>query len=239
MLRVFLLIVLVLVALVSCTARKLAAAEVPPRALQHLPALVSSQQENWPDAPMPWFLAGQVEKESCITLKHSKCWDTRAELKTSREYGFGLGQITVAYRDDGSIRFNKWAELRAKYPVLRQWSWEQRFDAAYQLTALVVMDRGLCRLYYDAASIEDQLAFCLAAYNGGEGGVRQDRMLCSNTPGCDRRLWYGHVEHHSFKSRTPWKGYGKSAFQINREYPREVRARRSKYQQFFSHGGGS
>jgi hypothetical protein len=208
-------------------------AQVPARALELLPSLVDAQRLHWPEAPLPWFLAAQVEKESCITLRHSRCWSTRAELKTDREYGFGLGQITIAYRADGSVRFNKWAELRTQFPPLRAWSWDQRFDPAYQLTALVLMDKGLCKLYADAATVEDGLGFCLSAYNGGEGGVRQDRLLCSNTPGCDRTRWFDHVEHHSMKSRVPWKGYGKSAFQINREYPREIRTRRSKYEQFF------
>lgn len=235
--RVFLLILLVLAALVSCTARGLAQ-EVPPRAKVHAPQLSIAQQEYWPDAPMPWFMAGQVEKESCLSLTHSKCWNTRAELKTSREYGFGLGQVTIAYHADGSVRFNKWAELRTRHPELRRWSWEERFDASYQLTALVLMDRSLCRAFPDAFSIEDLLGFCLSAYNGGEGGVRQDRRLCSNTDGCNSRRWFGHVELHSMKTRMPWKGYGKSAYQINREYPHEVRARRSKYKQYFQGVGG-
>lgn len=228
----------ILLALALALAHLLVAAQVPARALEHLPSMVAAQRAQWPDAPMPWFMAGQVEKESCITLKHPRCWDTHAELKTAREYGFGLGQVTVAYRPDGSVRFNKWAELRAKYEPLRAWSWEQRFDDVYQLTALTLMDRGLCRLYVDAASTEDLLGFCLSAYNGGEGGVRQDRMLCGNTPGCDRLRWYDNVERHSMKTRVPNVGYGKSAFDINREYPREIRARRDKYRQFFAGGVG-
>lgn len=206
---------------------------VPPQAVFNAPILVDAQRVHWSDAPLPWFMAGQVEKESCITLKHAKCWNTRAELKTDREYGFGLGQITVAYRADGSVRFNKWAELRTKYPALRAWTWEQRFEPLFQLTALVLMDRGLCRAYADSATLEDQLGFCLSAYNGGEGGVGQDKRLCGNTAGCNPRAWYGHVEQHSMKQRMPWKGYGKSPFDINREYPREVRTRRDKYKQFW------
>lgn len=236
-LRVFLLFLLGVVALLGAACWSYGQ-QVPAQALQHLPTLVQVQRSQWPTAPQPWFLAGQVEQESCITLKHPKCWNTGAELKTSREYGFGLGQITIAYRADGSVRFNKWAELRTRYPALRAWTWEQRFEPAYQLTALVVMDRGLCELYGDAWSAEDRLGFCLSAYNGGEGGVRQDRMLCSNTPGCDRTRWFSHVELHSMKARMPFTGYAKSPFEINREYPRNVlQVRRQKYQQFFQGAG--
>lgn len=214
------------------------AGTVPSRALEHLPSLVKAQSSLWPAAPQPWFLAGQVEQETCPSLTSPKCWNPRTELKTSREYGFGLGQITIAYRADGSVRFNKWAELRARYPELRAWSWEQRYEPAYQLTAFVLMDRSICKLFADAASVEDTLAMCLAGYNGGEGAVKQDQLLCSNTPGCDPRRWFGHVEKNSMKARVPYAGYGKSPFDINREYPRAILGvRRAKYQQYFPGGG--
>lgn len=221
-----------LLALAFCAGA--ATAQVPPQAREHLPTLLSVQRGVWPDAPEPWFLAGQIEQESCITLKHPRCWNPRVELKTPREYGFGLGQITIAYRSDGSVRFNKWAELRARYPSLRRWAWEDRYDPAYQMTALVEMDKGLCRMFFAAASQRDMLGFCLSAYNGGEGAVRQDQILCSNTPGCEKARWFGHVEKHSMKARVPFAGYGKSPFEINREYPKVILdVRRAKYQPFF------
>lgn len=222
-------------ALIGATILGVVHAQVPPQALEHLPTLVRAQRDLWPDAPRPQaFLAAQVEQESCITLKHSKCWNPRVELKTKREYGFGLGQTTTAYNADGSVRFNKWAELRTRCPSLRGWTWENRFDPAFQLTALVEMDKSLYRLWPDAASTRDRLGFTLSAYNGGEGHVRRDRLLCRNTDGCDPARWWGHVEHHSVKSRVPFKGYGKSPFQINREYPENIMGfRLPKYLAFF------
>lgn len=215
-------------------AAAIAHAQVPPQALEHLPTLRQAQLTIWPDAPTPAFLAAQVEQESCITLKHSKCWNPRVELKTQREYGFGLGQTTIAYRADGGVRFNKWAELRARYPSLRGWTWESRFDPAFQLTALVEMDRSLYKLYSFAATPRDRLGFSLAGYNGGERGNQQDRTLCRNTSGCDQTRWFGHVEKNSVKSRVPFKGYGKSPYEINREYPHLVLGpRMPKYQPFF------
>jgi hypothetical protein len=218
----------------ACYPTPAPAAELPPQAREHLPMLVTLQRQLWPDAPSPSFLAGQVEQESCISLKHPRCWNPHVELKTSREYGFGLGQTTIAYNADGSLRFDRQAELRAQYASLRGWTFERRFDPRYQLTALVEMDHGIYRRISDASSERERLAMTLSAYNGGESGLRQDRLLCRNTTGCDPDRWFGNVELHSVKSRTPFKGYGKSPFAINREYPPNVLdLRRPKYEPFF------
>lgn len=179
-------------------------------------------------------MAGQIEQESCITLKHPKCWNPRAELKTSRENGVGLGQFTRAYRADGSIRFDTISQLASTYRSLRGWSWDNRYDAHYQLIALVEMNKGIYERQRDAATIKDRLSFALSAYNGGEGGLLQDRRLCANTPGCDPGRWKGHVAEYSLKSRRPQSGYGASYFQINREYVSNIlEVRRNKYEPFF------
>lgn len=207
---------------------------VPAAAKTLLPELRTVQKTIWPAAPMPSFIAAQIEQESCITLTHPKCWNPHAELKTSREYGFGLGQITIAYRDDGSVRFNKFQELRQQYASLHDWAWADRYDAKYQLTAVVEMDKGIYTRVNDSATTTDHVAFTLSAYNGGESGVRQDRLLCQNTEGCDRNRWFGNVERTSLKSKTRWHGYGASPFDINRQYVQNVlNVRRQKYEPYF------
>lgn len=210
------------------------AAPIPDGAKTYLSELVHRQLELWPDAPKPHFLAGQIEQESCISLKHSRCWSPRAELKTSRENGIGFGQFTRAYNADGSIRFDVIDDLRRAHPELYGWSWDTRYDASYQLKALVLMDRGIYTRVKGAASDTDRLAFMLSAYNGGEGGLRQDRRLCANTKGCDQNRWKGHVERTSLKAKAAKPGYGKSFFHINREYVTNVLEVRSpKYQPYF------
>lgn len=212
----------------------LALGAVPPNAEKYLPDLVQAQRTIWPDAPTPSFLAGQIEQESCITLKHSRCWDPRAELKTSRENGIGLGQFTRAYNKDGSIRFDKISELAAAHKSLKGWSWANRYDADYQLKAIVEMDKAIFSRQKTAANADERLAFTLSAYNGGEGGVLQDRRLCANTKGCDPSRWWNHVERYSLKSKTPKQGYGQSFFRINREYVSNiVHVRRAKYIPYF------
>lgn len=183
---------------------------------------------------MPSFLAAQVEQESCISLTHSKCWNPRAELKTKRENGIGFGQFTRAYRADGSIRFDKISELAATHKSLRGWSWENRYDPHYQLTAIVEMDKAIYGRQKNAATERDRLSFTLSAYNGGEAGVLQDRRLCANTRGCDSTRWLGHVAKTSLKSKVPHPGYKKSFYAINREYVTNVLdVRRPKYDPYF------
>lgn len=207
---------------------------VPDRARLYLPILVEQQRAIWPDAPIPSFLGAQVEQESCISLKHSKCWNPTVQLKTSREWGRGLGQVTTAYRADGSVRFDKQAELRAQYPSLRGWTTERWAEPRFQLTAIIEMDRGIYRRIRDAATPVDRLSFTLSAYNGGEGGVLQDRRLCANTSRCDPNKWAGHVERTSLKTKVPHPGYRQSFFAINREYVSHVIGlRRPKYVPFF------
>lgn len=214
-----------------------AADTVPVRAQQYLPTLAEAQRSIWPDAPTPSFLAGQVEQESCITLQHSKCWNPNVQLKTSREWGRGLGQVTTAYRTDGTVRFDKQEELRQQFPSLRGWTTAKWADATFQLTAIVEMDKAIYGRQRDTASDHDRTAFTLSAYNGGEGGVLQDRRLCANTKGCDPSRWYGHVERTSLKRKVGNKGYGKSFFEINREYVTNILyVRRHKYEPYFQWG---
>ncbi|WP_374353728.1 hypothetical protein [Chitinimonas sp.] len=200
------------------------AAPVPERALQYLPMLRSLSAEILPDV-QPALFAGQVEQETCPSLTSSKCWNPHAELKTAREYGFGLGQLTV------TSRFNAFTDVRKLDRQLAGWQWHDRYDATSQLRALLVMDRA-CRRYAAGAAGEDADAMMLACYNGGGGGLVSDRALCRATPGCDPDRWWANVERTSNKSRKRWQGYGMSAFDINRAYPHNIiRVRSAKYEE--------
>jgi hypothetical protein len=199
-----------------------------PRAHAALPAgyikygqvLKDEQRKYWPDHPRPALLASLVEQESCVTLKHSKCWQPTASLKSTREEGAGLGQITRAYRKDGSLRFDTISSLREKYnSELGSLTWDNVYSRPdLQLRAIVLMSKDSARPFMGNGG---WLAFGDAAYNGGVAGVQKERRACKMTQGCDPRQWFNNVETHCLKSRQPLYG-GRSACDINREHVRNV-----------------
>lgn len=192
------------------------------------PILKAEQAKYWGDHPDPAILAALVEQESCASLKSPRCWNPAARLKSAREEGAGMGQITRAYRADGSLRFDALAGLRDQYGAdLADLSWDtvyQRPDL--QLRALVLMSRDSARTFRGAPA---WLAFGDAGYNGGVAGVQRERRACKLSAGCDPAQWFAHVEAHCLKSRQPIYG-NRSACDINREHVRNVLlVRRAKY----------
>lgn len=205
---------------------------IPANAQTHLATLAAEQRAHWPDHPRPAVLAALVEHESCISLKHSRCWNPTSKLKTSREEGAGLGQITRAYRQDGSLRFDALAEMRGRHPALGEWSWENVYQRPdLQLRALILMNRDNFRALHRAAGQgAELLAFTDAAYNGGLGGVQSERRACAVVQGCDPRRWFDHVEHRCLKSRAALYG-NRSACDINRGHVVDVLVTRApKYE---------
>lgn len=208
---VFLGICLVLAALLLSQAR---AQDMTGRAAEHLPTLVAEQREHWPDACPPWTLAGQVEAESA--------WRATAELRTSREHGAGLAQLTRAWDTTGALRFDRLADARRLHPSLAGWTWDERFDAPRQLRAMVLMMRAEWLAIVGVDGQPDRWAMALAAYNGGRTGLMRDRALCGGTAGCDPGYWFEHVEQHSWRSKVATPEYGRSFFEINRAYVRSI-----------------
>lgn len=197
---------------------------IPVNSKQYLPILNKAIDDVWKDLSIRSMEAGQIEQETCISLTHKKCWNPKAELKTSREYGFGLGQITI------TDKFNNFEEIKKMDKFLKDWKYEDRYDPYRQLRALVVYDHFIYSKVIGSYSDYDRLAFTLAAYNGGLGGLIQDRQLCKTITGCESNKWFGNVENTSRKSKKKSSGYGKSFFEINREYVSNILLiRRQKY----------
>lgn len=203
-------------------------AGLPPGAVQNLPLLASTIETKWPNVPRPSTLAGQIEQETCISLTHSKCFTSRAELKTSREWGVSFGQFTIAYDAKGKERFNAFEDVKKLDRELAAWQFTDRYNEKYGMMAFVVRMRSEFDWVKGAQDFTSQQAFALSGYNGGRGGVLQDRRLCAATSGCNPNVWYENVEKTSYKSRIAPKGYGQGFYQINRSYVNNVQNKRSK-----------
>lgn len=200
---------------------------VPKGFLPHHETLIKSIKTTWNDVPIPSAIGGLFEQETCRSLTHSQCWSTRAELKTSREYGFGLGQITV------TSKFNTFNEVKQLDARLKSWDWEDRFNAEYQMISGIAMLKRNYNIFKGATDPEERMAFATASYNGGIGGIQADQRVCRNTPNCDQWKWFGNVEHTSLKAKTKLQGYGKSFFETNREHTYNIfKVRRFKYKPF-------
>lgn len=221
-------VAIMLVGLLMVFAPRAHAGELPAGFAKYGPVLKAEQQRLWPDHPAPALLASLVEQESCASLRSRGCWNPAAQLKTAREEGAGVGQITRAYRADGTTRFDAMADLRTQYGTeLGALSWStvyQRPDL--QMRAVVLMSRDSARQFRSAPAM---LEFGDAGYNGGPAGVQRERRACALSVNCDPGQWFGQVELHCLKSSVALYG-GRSACDINREHVHNVfRVRPAKY----------
>lgn len=203
---------------------------IPEQADYYRLTMKVEQIKNWPDHPKLEVLPALVEHESCISLKHSRCWNPRSKLKTQREEGAGFGQITRAWHPDGKLRFDALTEMRERHPALREWSWANVYDRPdLQLRAVILKSRDDFRALSMVADPLERLSFADAAYNGGMGGVQKERRACGLKTGCDPQRWWGNVELTCLKSKAPLYG-NRSACDINRHHVHDVlKVRSPKY----------
>lgn len=218
------------------TARAAPGAQQQPhaRAIALAPILQAETARGWPELPWPHYVPALISHESCISYTHSRCWAPTSRLKSQREEGAGLGQLTRAYRPDGSLRFDALAEMRDRHPALRELDWAtvyQRPDL--QIRALVLMSRGNWHQLRGVDDYWERLAMTDAAYNGGMGGLANERRACKLRAGCDPQRWWGHVERVCLKSRATLYA-GRSACDINRHHPIDVTARMPRYKRLMA-----
>lgn len=197
-------------------------AELPPNAKLYYPVLLEVSSQVWPEFKYPWLFGGQVEQETCISLKSKGCWNPNTQFKTDREWGFGLGQITT------TKNMNMFEEIkRIDKSRLGSWKIKDWRDPRNQLIALVDLNKlNYDRIRYPTSNETEKLAFMFSTYNGGS--CLKDVKLCSTISGCDPTKWFSNVEKHSFKQKIKVTGYGKSFFDINREYVRNIITIRSE-----------
>lgn len=204
---------------------------IPPRAFEHLPTLKAEQQRILPGFEHPEYFGGLIEHESCISLTHSRCWSPTSRLKTAREEGAGLPQLTRAYHADGKLRFDALTDLKRQHAQeLRELSWQtvyQRPDL--QIRAMLLMSRQNLRAVIQVKDLWERLAMMDAAYNGGLGGLLKERRECGLRANCDASKWFGHVENTCLKSKRVLYA-GRNACDINRHHVVDVlKVRMPKY----------
>jgi hypothetical protein len=216
---IFASIIAVIISLLLATGAR--ADQIPERAKPLLPILSSALDDHWPAAPLPHITAGQVEQESA--------WKQQATLKTSRELGRGLAQLTIAYRADGSERFNSYRDA-VRMRALRGWDWRaDPYNARYQLTYLVLRDRAEFT-NMRKVMIDDAEAWraALVCYNAGQGRVLK-RMAYAKAAGMQADRWAGGLEHAHGPGEAALL-YGKPLWQAVNHYPAVVFRRAAKYE---------
>ena len=204
--------------------------EIPPNAAQYLPLAVTETTRHWPDVPTVAYAPSLIELESCITPTHKRCWSPTSELRTPREQGLGLGQLTRAWRADGSLRFDSLSDARRRFPQLRELSWSTLRDRPdLQIRTLVLMSRDTWEVLRVVSNPWDRLAMTDAAYNGGLGGLQSERRACQIASDCDPQKWFGNVERYCLKSKAALYA-GRSPCDINRHHVKDVFRKIPKYQ---------
>lgn len=208
---------------------------IPEKAFKYFPVVAEEQKIYFKELTEPAYIPALIEHESCISLKHSKCWNPSSELRTSREIGLGLGQLTKAYKNDGSIRFDSLEGIRNQHlSELKELSWSNiALRPDLQIRAIMLMSRDNYIKLWRVTDPAERINFADAAYNGGLGGVSNERRECGLRKGCDPIKWFGNVALVCLKSVKPIYS-GRSACDINRHHVEDVRlTRMPKYFPYF------
>lgn len=214
---------LLLVLAVLCNTAFSMEGTIPPQAYTYKETIKLELDTNFPDLYNYNYAPSLIEHESCISLKNKRCWNSMSQLKTAREEGAGLGQITRAYKADGSVRFDALTEMSKRYKKeLREAKWEtiyQRPDI--QIRIMVLMLRDDWKKLYNIEDPENRMKMVDAAYNGGLGGVLKERRACGLAKDCNPNIWFNNVENHCLKSKKALYGT-RSACDINRHHVKDV-----------------
>ena len=208
---------------------------IPERAYQYLPVLDSEAKRIFPNGPETAYYGSLFEHESCLSLKHKRCWSPTSQLKTKREEGAGIIMLTRAYRTDGSLRFDKLREMADNYTTeLKELSWSNVYQRPdLQLRAGILLTKENWDKLFMVEDLGGRIAMTDSAYNGGIRDVNRARVACGLKANCDPDLWFGNVETVLPKSTKPLYGT-RSAKDINLHHVYDVlKVRLPKYQKFF------
>lgn len=190
------------------------------QAKPHLPIFKQVVYTYWPQSPNQQYFPGLVEQETCSNL--TNCWNPDAQLKTSREYGFGFGQVTVAYGAHGKVRFNNFTEAKERYKELAAWQWDDRYNSKYQFTFIVLEIKNL--FVPIASYFKDDInrwAATLVSYNAGSRTILDRIAACAATRGCDKAQWFNGLNTVALPYEKKLL-YGVPLYERRNEYPENI-----------------
>lgn len=198
---------------------------IPPQAYQFFPIIIEESDRHTPDIYHPSYYGALIEHESCLNLKHKRCWNPTSELLNSREQGSGLFQLTRTWNPDGTIRFDTLSDLRRRHMSdLRDLSWlnvKQRPDL--QIRSGILLTKESLKVLRNVEDPWERLYMVDTAHNMGIGRIAKDRRACGLAADCDPQIWRGHVERYCTASRKPMRQYGgRSPCDIGRHHSKDV-----------------
>lgn len=215
--------------LLSGTARAATCGDEVVKARPYLPMLKAEQMRLWNDHPQPSLLASLGGHESgCPCMR--KCWNPGQRFEgyykdtgTRREIGAGIPQMTIAWTKDGRVRLDALGDMARRHRgELDGLTWDNLDEQPQmQMRFMVLMMRDNFQSLRAVRDSWQRLAFADAAYNGGLGGVNNERMACGVRKGCDPQAWFGNVERVCLKSTAAMYGQ-RSACDINRHHVKDV-----------------
>lgn len=232
--KVFFLFILILSSVVNAAGVDVKT-YIPPQAFSYFDTIKEESVKYFPELEYVYFLPALMEHESCIHLKHSRCFNSKSELRTKKELGIGLGQLTQAYRNDGSIRFDSLTDLRNRHMnELKELSWGNiAVRPDLQIRAVILMNRDNYKQLYAIKDTRQRTIFMSPAYNGGLKGLQNERRACGMSANCDPNIWFDNVERFCLKSKEAIYA-GRSACDINRHHPFDIVFNRMpKYKPYF------
>lgn len=202
---------------------------IHPKAYPYLDTIYKECKRLVPEMKEFWYFPALIEHESgCITLnKHSfwyrKCFNPKARLKTKREEGAGLFQITRAWNKIGRLRFDNLRRIKRKYPnEVYGVNWKNIYrKPEMQIRIGILIWRDTFYKFSKKIPLESRIAFNDSAYNGGLYYLNRERKICALKKNCNPNLWFDNVEKIRGR-RARHSLYGKrSAFDINRNHVRD------------------
>ena len=202
---------------------------IPKNAKELLPLVNSESKRLMKNFTYYPYFPALIEHESCITLCSKRCWNAKSRLKTAREEGAGLGQLTRAWKH-GKLRFDTLNYLKRKYrKELNDLTWNNVYTKPkLQIRAMILLwNQNYRRLPIDISNL-NKIAFSDASYNQGFYRTYKDRQYCKLTKGCNPKVWFNNVEKSCTASHKVLYG-NRSACDISRHHVRDVMRRSIKY----------